>query len=727
MESLIKKSLFLTSCLLFALSCFLVTPGIASPDFENPASGFIINEDGQNPLVFQYNGMLLNLINGLGPIIEVGPNDVVVPADYNVKLIDVIETDNGVRFNLQAIVDDVRFNYSLQLSQIDTNSVEVLASSDDGVHGFQIGNITGNTGPFKHFHTGERDLEAHFGNSNHPGIIYWPHGGLYFHAYFDASYSHGSLPRHRNPSRRAFIVNEPAISIDTVYGSLTDGSRRVLRERYLIRYSESLWDVYPQVYNNPTPYTEFFKNAVYLDGWFERFCYGKAILGFIEEAIPSGAINIITTIQHWAAWNEWDGTCPDSWEYPDHVTPWDKYGTVDELHEYIDMARTFGKVGLRQNYLWFGDQSWSYAKGRFSRAKRSSGEYAWFTNLRTVKPLLKRQESEVMSTFNVNAAFHDQWVSTGTGWPIINFDHNEATAGTISGTQSLLRDITTISREIIQGPLLSESMIAEFLYGGHIDGGDYCIFNAAQRTDFSPEYKLRRLHGLAMSYGMGLGYRHFYPGNWEVNRAPGDDKYFNSDIDLDSYRACTVLYGNGAYLFGKRFLRLSHVLTEFITVGLAQQRYAFQPVDFVRYSNGGRFRTLDQLIPMVSSGSELHSWYRRFHIRYANGAHVWVNLSEDSFDVTTPGNESITLGKNCWLVYTEEGDFIAYTAEMVCPVVAGLPGRVDYVRDDTINLVYANPRNLHEFMGVSLPTVWSNGSVYYELKNPNTTIKELCE
>jgi hypothetical protein len=627
-----------------------------------------------------------------------------------------------------ASVDNKSFNYTIELKVLDEKSVELKVQGSTNVAAFEVGTITGTDQVFKQFITGEREIESHPANANAPSVIYWPSAKKYIYGEVDLDSSNCSAPRNRKPAKQTFVVKNPPVSIDPHYRVLSDGGRAPLQERFVIRVSDSIWDVYGPAMQQKSEYIEFLKNAVFMDGWMEKFCYGRALLGFVKEAVPAD-IKVLTIIQHWAAWKKWDGTNPDSWQAPDHAVPGSNlgipYGSLDELKEYIELAKSMGKVGLRNNYLYLGPDSWSYQQGLLKLAKKSSGEASWFVNLESVKPLVVRQEKEIKATFNTTAVLHDQWSSAGSGYPLINFDAESKNPGSISHVRNNLRDITSTTKSIFQGPLLSESMIGEFLYGKYSDAGDFCIFGANQRDDFFPEYKLRRLHSLAMTYGMGLGYRHYYKGDWGVNRAPGDEKYFNSDIELDSYRSCTVLYGNGAYLFGKPAMRKTHVLTEFMTVGLAQRYYAFEPVKSVFYSNGGRFRTLEQIIPEVSSRAELNKWFRRTHVTYANGTHVWVNLSEDSLDVITPENETITLGRNCWVAYSDDGNLLAYTAVAECPIVAGYTDRVDYARDRKIGVEYANPRSIKSFKGVSMPTVWIKGKVHYVLKDPQTTIKEM--
>ena len=125
--------------------------------------------------------------------------------------------------------------------------------------------------------------------------------------------------------------------------------------------------------------------------------------------------------------------------------------------------------------------------------------------------------------------------------------------------------------------------------------------------------------------------------------AGGFKDYFQKDRKVDAYRTCEVLYGNGGYLFFYPRMRKVHALTECLTVGVAQRYYALQPVDSVKYGRSGQWRTLEEIVARAETLDDIHAWFKRFHVRYENGCHVWANRDEKSLEVTTTDNRVFKL------------------------------------------------------------------------------------
>jgi hypothetical protein len=681
----------------------------------------------KDPLLLKIDGNILHVLFGLGPVYDINDN-ILGPRDYKVELNKVVADHGYEVYFCSAKSEDEHFSaeYTLKFKRLDDYSIEMLVDGTDNVTSFEAGNIIGTDESFKQFYTGERDAEAHANNDGYPPILFTSSSGFYLNGFWDTDYTNACRPTHRLPPKKNFITKNPPITCDPSYAKLTNKKRLPLKERFVFRFSADMWKVYGPVLNEPSPYGKELSEMVYFDGWTEKFCHGIEVLKFIKEAVPE-QIKLYTIIQHWASWSGWDKSNPDAYRIPDHTMPLASYGSPAQLKEYLFLAKSRGRVGFRYNYMHIADESWSFKEGIVKKALKSSGETAWFSDFHTIGPLITRQETEVVKIFNTNTSFHDQWGSMGTGYPVVNFDANVPDAGTVASVRKMVRQLCLTTKDIQNGPLSSESLISEFLIGKYLDTGDFAVFAADQRDDFSPEYKLRRLHQLTTVHGMGLGYRYFFTKSDPNWRARGQQKYFESDVDVDGYRACEALYGNGGYLYVKGLMRKVHALTECMTIGIAQRYYAMQPVDYIKYSNGGRWKAFDKILSESLSLDELHQYYKRFHIRYSNGCHVWVNRANTAFEVKTPDNEVFTLGKNCWIIYTEDGKLICYTAEVNDPVVADFLGRVDFCEDKNLGIKYVNPRTLHEYKGVSVPTVWVKDKIHYRLKDPQTTFGHICE
>ncbi|MEN6387013.1 MAG: hypothetical protein ABFD79_17680 [Phycisphaerales bacterium] len=708
--------------------CFLLIVVIFSSClYGQIIDGWVINpQNASDPLIFNHNNISLHVLKDMGPVFDLGTEGSLSPGDYTVKVIKTSQEDGYTVMTCQAGYEKFSGTYTVKFKKLTDNAMELLVEGDKNVSAFQCGNMQGTDGLFKQFYTGYRDVECHAGNDNYPPMIYWPEANLYIYASWDADWAHGWSYAHRLSPKQNFTAKNPPVSCDVPYALLSDGTRPSLKERYVIRFATDMWEAYGPILNKPSKWKNELSEMVFFDGW-TKFKYGTYALKWMKE-ITDSRLKFFSIIQTWGCEASWDASNPDAYRIPDHNTPGAQYGTKDELKKYISLAKSMGRVGLRTNYMYIGPDSWSIKEGSVKRAINSTKEPAWYTNFYTVKPLVDRQEKDIKNDFSPTATHHDQWGSVGTGGVVVNFDANSPDAGTISGTRQIIREICTLAQDMHNGPMGTESLISEFLIGQYNDTGDYGIMGADHRYDFTPEYKLKRLHQLTTCHSMGLGYR-FFVGVGETGWPDaGYAPYFENDEKLDAYRACEVLYGNGAYLFfADGRMRKVHAMTECFTVGIAQRYYALQSLDYVKYSKGSIWKTLDQIIPAVNSREELNMWFKRFHIRYANGCNVWVNRDEKPLTVNSPSGQIYKLPKDSWLVYTEDGNLLAYTALANDPVVAGHESRVDFCEDKKLGIRYVNPRKLSKFMDSTQPTVWIDNKVHFVLTDPQTTFEQSIE
>jgi len=540
------------------------------------------------------------------------------------------------------------------------------------------------------------------------GQLWWPkttysvRGRFWFTAHWVMEDSNGTsweAPNQKNSGEGPF----PAAQVVT-YAPDTEGRRLPLREVLEISVSRDLWRVVPQLRQRPSEYRRFLAAAVQLDLWGGRAAPELEHLLTVMGRITRGRQQFITILQNWEV-GGWDALLPDSIWLPDYA-PNSAVGTVEHLANLCELGKSLGRFGFRTNYRILRENSPSFLRGVAHFAVDADGKPLDYLRTADWPIVAGRQEQEIRELWRPNASFTDQLTSGAAPWLWHDY---AAEGGSRSMRETLERqkNLARLIRRTHQGPLGSETLFDQQLLGEFVDTGDYGIADAHHRL-LSPEYKLRRLHHLTGFHGMGLMYR-FY-------EMPPFDRFhngtttFGSDPEqLDDYRACEVLYGNGAYVCYP-FANWSYWLTEVLLVGNLQQHYTLQPVRAVRYWKDGSWRTLEELVkrgvvPNVCPWEgEPTEEFGRVRVEYENGLNVVVNRLPGLFPVPDAHPEGMCLPRYGWVAWKADGSLVAFSA--------GWPGtehRVDYLRDDAAQLEYIDPRG-ESIRGVSSPTLWHRGS-----------------
>jgi hypothetical protein len=154
------------------------------------------------------------------------------------------------------------------------------------------------------------------------------------------------------------------------------------------------------------------------------------------------------------------------------------------------------------------------------------------------------------------------------------------------------------------------------------------------------------------------------------------------------------------------FANWRYYLTEVLLIGNLQRHYSGQPVSEVRYWQGGKWLTLEELVkagvvPSIIPWNPQTPAFSRTWIEYANGVQALVNRSDKPLDV----GDGIVLPKSGWVVFRPDGSLSAFSAHW-----PGTQHRVDYLRDDEAGVRYLDPRG-EEIDGVREITLWEQGKV----------------
>ncbi len=504
-----------------------------------------------------------------------------------------------------------------------------------------------------------------------------------------------------------------AVAGTSVYAPDTAGRRLPLDDTLVLRIGKRLWEAVPTPSQPPSPYREELARSVFVDIWgghqAPELTYTLNLMGRVTR----GQVRFHTILQNWQC-GGFDTLQPLSLRMPDYP-PNPHIGTIAELRELCETGKRLGRFGFRTNYVYCKDRSPVVTSGEVRRAVNPDGSPRQFVRFSDVVSLAQRQEAEIAALFSPNCTFSDQLGSAGDC--SLYLDH-DATVGSPSlrQTWARIKSVCELLRQAQGGPLSSETLCGDFLLGGWIDAGDYGMFGGHERA-LAPDYKLRKLQHLMGFHGMALGYRFFfappYSGNDHHQR--GEEMYRQPGLPADDYRACEVLYGNGAYLYLLGDFPWQRILTELIVVGRLQQRYALVPVESIAYyqPDSGQWLSLEDLAKAGVNVTPVR-WVpqttalRIARVRYANGLEVTVNRSPDPIAAEC-GPFHLRLPEAGWCAAMPDHSLVAFSAYW-----PSTEQRVDYLNDRNVDWRFLDPRGT-TIDGISLPTLAVGGKPVVEL------------
>jgi hypothetical protein len=376
-------------------------------------------------------------------------------------------------------------------------------------------------------------------------------------------------------------------------------------------------------------------------------------------------------------------------------------GTIADLRALCGVGKRLGRCGFRTNYRIVTAESPSYRREVARRAVDSDGRPLDRLRCADWLPVARRAEEEIRQAFAPTATFTDQMTSGAAPWEWHDFAAEDGSRS-LRGTLAHQRTLARLLKDTHRGPLGSETLSDQHLLGEFVDFGDYGIMDGHHRL-VSPEFKLRRLQGLSAFHGLGLMYR-FYEMPPFPRFHSGSTTFAEDPAQLDDYRACEVLYGNGAYLC-HGFANWRYYLTEILLIGQLQRYWCGQPVRDVRYWHAGAWTTLAEFVQGGGVPSTL-PWepptpaFGRIRIDYANGLVVVASRLAEPFAVADAGERGVILPKAGWVAWHPDGSILAFSA-----CWPGSEHRVDFLRDRRAGVQYLDPRG-REVLGVSEITAW---------------------
>ncbi len=509
-----------------------------------------------------------------------------------------------------------------------------------------------------------------------------------------------------------------------IYNENLGGVRQLLQEVVEIRVGDGLWDAVPTFpQSRVSEWAEELAETVYIDAWSHD---SAADLTHLVQTLKRIAGRETSFFTNWASWGSGGHAAflPDSlWlghdpSYPPNHTG---YGSLARMQALANVGRATGWLGFRTYYSVIKDESPSYQEGHISRVLKNNGSEGGFSKHGDWATIYQRQEPEIHAHLGSSGIFTDS-LSTGFPWNYRDYDAAVPYGLAMDAHVDLDRTFADYLDTVHEGPVTGEGVSNEVLIGPWVDTGEYNMHNGRCRR-MTPEYKLRRLHGLTTLHGMGLNYR-FYDRSENWTSSYFHRNGWRAQDQLDDYRATQLLFGNGGFLSVEDNLEdapWGHYLSEVLMVAPLQRHFALEQVNEIEYETGGAWYTLEELVedhdfvmktntgacdPRTQLPVDQSPEFERFRVTYANGLTVVVNRGATDFDVNA-GGETLTLPPTGWAIWgTPGGDSVlAYSA-----YAPGTSHRIDYLEDHGGGVRFADPRG-GTYFDVIRPTqwVWKNG------------------
>ena len=421
----------------------------------------------------------------------------------------------------------------------------------------------------------------------------------------------GPAMSRRNPSPAYECAGKTG---GTRYVERTDGTYNECCERFVRTFSPRFEDVLPNIPNPPTPYRKECGTRV----WTVYSSYNRAADAAYWRAMHRrGLRNVLIT--------DWEMQWRDSYESYTYRTDGPPGRGGDEgLRTYSRILRE--ELGYRygpyNNFTDYAPINAYWDQDRVARSETGGFLGAWFRCYAPKSAWSVNVCEELTSTLKEKFGFDCAYVdvhSLVAPSGRTDYDARVPGAGVAANTFYQWGEIMLMQKRIFGGPVYSEGGI-HWIYSGLTDG-NYAQDQqyAMARSPWLVDFDLRRIHPLAIDFGMGP----------DIYKYAGEQDY--PDGGLDRYMAATVAFGHvgmmvhgpRSYVDPYRTFKNGSAIRAFRSYGLLQAlgaKYSQTNVSTIAYLDAaGRAKCATDAI---ADGS-----YRRSQIvtKYEDGTVTAVN------------------------------------------------------------------------------------------------------
>jgi hypothetical protein len=427
------------------------------------------------------------------------------------------------------------------------------------------------------------------------------------------------------------------------YTPRTDGKRNDLFERIFVTVSPIYEEILPTVDNPASPWGKEAGSRLWQESWGPENYENEMKRG---RMLRSYGIDMLTQCNHEIAWR--DGG--ESFTLRTRAAP--KRGGDEALIKYIAHQKSLGwRAGLYTNYTDFAPVNEHWDPDYVAREPNWEWRPAW-ARCYNLKPsraveLDARLAPQIQAKFGSNAAYTDVHTAVPP-WGYCDYDARVPGAGTFAATFYAYGELL-LNDQKVYGPTWSEGTY-QWLYAG-LASGNYGLCYGWGPFDTAPldvAFDLHKIHPLECDIGMPWTGGFFTQQGWDAPE--------RLDVSIDHFIAATAAYGHIGWLVEESY-GIARTCRSYYMLQQLQTRYAQVRPRLIEYADsGGNSMTASQA---HATGAIRLS---RLHVVYENGLELFVNGSDEAWQIVGAGKQQITLPPWGYHAFDAQTDFVETSA-----------------------------------------------------------------
>ena len=404
-----------------------------------------------------------------------------------------------------------------------------------------------------------------------------------------------------------------------MYDALTDGTLNRLCERFVFSAAWHVDEVLANIPNPPSPWREYFGNAIVLDIW-----DGRPFDACADSLCELARYDIRDDYIIFHIWQRdgYDNGLPAHW--PASA----RQGGESQMRNLSAASKALGhRLSLHENYVDYYPNFERFTTNDLSLRGDGAPEKAWYnegTKVQSfaVKPgailrLAHEQSPEIHARYGTTAGYLDVH-SCVPPWFHVDRRAGEPDAGSLQAVWKAHRALWRYEREIHGGPETGEGN-GHWFWSGWLDGveaqfGTGWPHEAGLTAPLLVDFNLLRVHPLQINHGQG------YYERWFGRTPPWGGGI--PMIALDQYRMQEIVFGHAGFLSHDLWRDPAAAWLEQHLVAPVTARHATQRIREIAYHIGGTWVDTTEAMKRAGDPKEV---FGRVRIVYDNGLTIMAN------------------------------------------------------------------------------------------------------